>query len=171
MICDDLGTECADFVAANFEERQLALIHAKAGDGKKVSASAFHDVVAQAMKNLVYVTRNSEVPEGVGSWRRNAKWNKTSIPRLYRTPGGLPARERLWEKLKSDIIGSSNPGLHVILVTTGCCDSNELKEAAKDPAKRSPEVAQLLHLLDGLNGYARQLGVRLVIYDLPYQAN
>lgn len=50
LICTDLGTECADFVAANPEKRQLALIHAKAGTGTKISASAFHDIVAQAMK-------------------------------------------------------------------------------------------------------------------------
>jgi len=123
------------------------------------------------MKNLVYLTRNSEVPNGVGSWRRNAKWNRTSIPRLYRSPDGLPSRERLWSKLKSDIIDSSNPELYVVLVTTGCCDLEELKQAASDPNKRIPEIAQLLHLLDGLNGYARQLGVRLVVYDLPYQPN
>jgi hypothetical protein len=171
LICDDLGTECADFVAANFEKRQMALIHAKAGNGKKVSASAFHDVVAQAMKNLVYLTKNGEIPSGVGSWKPNAKWNKTSIPRLYRTPAGLPSCEHLWNKLKSDIIGSSNPELYVVLVTTGCCDLQELKQAAIAPNERTPEIAQLLHLLDGLNGYARQLGVRLVVYDLPYQTN
>jgi hypothetical protein len=169
LICDDLGTESADFVGANFKRHQLGLIHAKAGTGAKVSASAFHDVVAQAMKNLVYLTRNAEVPEGIGSWWRNAKWNSTHIPRLYRAPNNLPVREHLWNKLKSDIIGSSNPELFVILVTTGCCDRQELKNAVNDAGKRTPEMAQLLHLLDGLNGYARQLGVRLVIYDLPYQ--
>jgi superfamily II DNA or RNA helicase len=169
LICDDLGTECADFVGANFENHQLALIHAKAGSGDKISASAFHDVVAQSMKNLVYLTRNAEVPKGIGSWWRNGKWNNTSIPRLYRAPNGVPVREHLWNKLKSDIIGSSNPELFVILVTTGCCDPQELKDAVNDTRKRIPEMAQLLHLLDGLNGYARQLGVRLVIYDLPYQ--
>jgi len=171
LICADLGTECADFVAANLEKHQLALIHAKAGDGKKVSASAFHDVVAQAMKNLVYLTRNNEVPKGVGSWRQNAKWNKTGIPRLWRSPDGLPSGEHLWKKLKSDIIGSSDPELYVVLVTTGCCDSEELKQAARDPGKRTPEIAQLLHLLDGINGYARQLGVKLLVRDLPYQSS
>jgi hypothetical protein len=30
-------------------------------------------------------------------------------------------------------------------------------------------MAQLTHLLDGLNSYARQLGVRVLIYDLPYE--
>ena len=122
LICDDLGTESADFVAASFSKRQLALIHAKEGGGKKISASAFHDVVAQAMKNLVYLTRSSEVPDGVGSWWRAAKWNNTSVPRLYRAPNGIPVKVGLWNKIKSDIIGSSNPELYVVLVTTGCCD-------------------------------------------------
>lgn len=170
LICDDLvGTECADFVAANLDKLQLALIHAKASEGYKISASAFHEVVSQAMKNLVFLTRNGDVPDGVGSWWKNGKWNNTKIDRVCRKPVGLPSRERLWSKIKSEIIGSSNPGLYVILVTTGCCDLYELKRAVSDPSKRTPETAQLLHLLDGLNGYARQLGVRLVVYDLPYQ--
>ena len=169
LICDDLGTESADFVAASFSKRQLALIHAKEGGGKKISASAFHDVVAQAMKNLVYLTRSSEVPAGVGTWWRAAKWNKTSVPRLYRAPNGIPVKVALWKKIKSDIIGSSNPELYVVLVTTGCCDINALTEAVADPKKRTAEVGQLVHLLDGLSGYARQIGVRLAIYDLPYK--
>lgn len=168
LICDDLGTESADFVAANVEEHQLALIHAKVGDEKKISASAFHDVVAQAMKNLVYLTRNGDIPKGANSWRRDAKWNGTRIPRLYRAPVGAPVSVNLWNKLKADIIGSSNPELFVVLVTAGCCDLDELKKAVRVPAKRTPEVAQLLHLLDGLSGYARQLGVRLLVRDLPY---
>ena len=171
LICDDLGTECADFVAANFADKQLALVHAKAGDGKEISAAAFHDVVAQAMKNLVYLTRNADVPDGVNAWNRSDKWNKTGIPRVYRAPAGSPVNEKLWKKIKAEIIGSSNPQLFVVLVTTGCCDLSSLKLAVSDLKKRTPEVAQLLHLLDGLNGYARQLGVGLIVRDLPYQAN
>jgi hypothetical protein len=169
LICDDLGTEGADFIAANFTERQLAFTHAKAGDGKLISASAFHDVVAQAMKNLVYLTRNAAQPDGVNTWSRRDWWNKTRIPRLYRAPSSIPVKQRLWNKIKSDIIDASDPQLFVVLVTTGCCDVSKLKQAVSDASKRTPEVAQLLHLLDGLSGYARQLGVRLVIYDLPYK--
>jgi len=168
LICADLGTECADFIAANFGRRQLALIHAKAGSGSQISASAFHDVAAQAMKNLGYLTRNAEVPKGVTSWHREGLWNNTGVHRLYRAPVGMPFRRTLWNKLKSEILGDSNPELYVVLATTGCCDVRRLREAVRDPARRTPEIAQLLHLLDGLNGYARQLGVRLLIYDIPF---
>lgn len=170
LICDDIGTECADFVAAEIHPTdgvRLALLHAKSGKGSKISASDFHDVVAQAMKNLVYLTRTSEVPEGVGSWSKSDKWNKTKIGRLIRAPGGYPVKLKLWEKLQREIIGSSDPGLYVVLVTTGCCDPTELRKAITNPANRTPEVAQLFHLLDGLNGYARQLGVRLLVKNLP----
>jgi hypothetical protein len=170
LVCDDLGTECADFVAANFDDHQLALIHAKAGGGATISASAFHDVVSQAMKNLVYLSKNQEVPKGITSWRRDGKWNNTGTPRLWRIPSGVPSGQRLWEKLKTDIIDTSNPGLYVLLITTGCCNLQELTEAVRDRTKRTPEVAQLLHLLDGLNGYARQIGARLIVYDVPHRS-
>lgn len=169
LICDDLGTECADFLAANLENRELALIHAKAGEGVGISASAFHDVVAQAMKNLVYLTRNSEVPGGVQAWRKRAKWNETAVPRIVRAPDDAPEKAELWGKLKSKVIDSSDPNLFVVLVTTGCCNLEKLREATADINKRTPETAQLFHLLDGLNGYARQLGVRVLIRDIPYQ--
>jgi hypothetical protein len=133
-----------------------------------VSASAFHEIVAQATKNLVYLTRTAGVPKGVKNWARTSGWNGTKVPRLVRTREGLPDRARLWEKIKSEIICSSDPGLFVVLVTTGCCDLAELRRAALDPGKRTPETAQLFHLLDGLNGHSRQLGVRLPIRDLPY---
>lgn len=170
LICADLGTECADFVAADFGKRQLALIHAKAGSGAGVSASAFHDIVAQAMKNLVYFTRAADVPAGVNSWVAGRAWNSTGVHRLVKTPSGVPSRRKLWEKIRSDILEDSDPQLYVVLVTTGCCKYAELKEAIEVPSKRTPETAQLLHLLDGLNGYTRQLGVKLRIYDLPYVA-
>jgi hypothetical protein len=170
VICDDLGSECADFVLANFGQKELALVHAKAGAGAGISASAFHDVVAQAMKNLVYLTRAGDTPAGVGSWTAAARWNNTDIPRLYVAPVGCPTGADLWAKLRDEIITSANAKLHVVLATTGCCDLSQLKDAVADPTKRTAETAQLLHLLDGLIGYARQLGVRVTIFDVPFSS-
>lgn len=169
VICDDLGSECADFVLANFTDRQIALVHAKAGKGTSISASAFHDVIAQAMKNLVYLGRGSETPDGAKTWTRSSFWNKTKIPRLYQAPAKSQTGIALWRKLRSDIIERADGELHVVLVTTGCCDLKELQEAINDPSKRTAETAQLFHLFDGLVGYARQLGVRVTVLDIPYQ--
>lgn len=171
VICDDLGSECADFVVANFQEQAMALVHAKAGDGRGISASAFHEVVAQAMKNLVYLSRTADMPEGVNSWTHKSRWNKTGIPRIYKSPTGCPTGKKLWGMLRDKIINSANSQLHVVLATTGCCDLPTLQAAIHDVSKRTAETAQLLHLLDGLIGYARQLGVRVTILDVPYRAS
>lgn len=167
LICDDLNTECADFVAASFERHELALIHAKVGDVRTVSASSFHDVVAQAMKNLVYLTRARENPSGVSRWRRDSVWNKTGVRRLQRLPEDEVTAGALWSRIRQEIIESSEAKLYVVLVTAGCCNKDMLLDAVRDPTSRSSETAQLFHLLDGLHGYARQLGVNLRIYDLP----
>lgn len=168
LICDDMGTECADFFAASFDKKQLALIHAKVGSGTQVSAAAFHEVASQAMKNLTYLTRNAEVPQGATSWRKDRYWKKTQISRLLQSPPGRQTATSLWNELKSDIIYSSNAELFVVLATAGCCDIGTLAKIVADPSQRTPETAQLVHLLDGLNSYARQLGVKLLIYDLPF---
>jgi hypothetical protein len=91
------------------------------------------------------------------------------VPRILRAPPGLPARAALWNKVRSEILETSNPRLYVILVTTGCCKLSDLKQAIEVPTKRTSETAQLLHLLDGLNGYARQLGVQVRVVDLPFE--
>lgn len=168
LICDDLSSECGDFVAADLQGRKLALLHAKVGDGAKISASAFHEVVAQAIKNLAYLTPNAGTPKGVGSWKSAAVWNRTGVLKIFKAPAGIQQKEKLWKRLQADIVDMPDGELHVVLVTAGCCDRKSLKDAIDNPTLRTPETAQLFHLLEGLNGYARQLGVRLTIVDIPF---
>ncbi|MGG4580772.1 DEAD/DEAH box helicase [Alcaligenes sp. Me129] len=168
LICDDLSSECADFVAADLAGRKLALLHAKTGGGSSISASDFHEVVAQAIKNLVYLTPNAETPKGAKSWKSDVFWNKTGVPRILKTPTSVEKGTPLWKRLKADIIDAPDGELHVVLVTAGCCDKMRLKHAIDTPSARTSETAQLLHLLEGLNGYARQLGVRLTVVDIPF---
>ncbi len=46
LLCDDMGTEVADFVCASFTSHKIAFIHAKHGKGRRVSASALHIWIA-----------------------------------------------------------------------------------------------------------------------------
>lgn len=168
LICDDLNSECCDFLAADTEGRKLALLHAKTGEGSKISASSFHEVVAQAIKNLAYLSPNAETPKGAPSWKKGVLWNKTDVERIIKAPQNSLDGEKLWESLRSHIIQSVDGELHVVLVTTGCCNRKSLQEAIDDKKKRTHETAQLFHLLEGLNGYSRQLGVRLTVVDIPF---
>lgn len=168
LICDDLNSECGDFVAADTSRRRLALLHAKIGDGAKISASSFHEVVSQAIKNLAYLSQNAETPEGAPSWESGTFWNQTAVERVVKAPTGVKLGVDLWKRLNADIIQSADGELHVVLVTAGCCDRGSLQDAIDDRSKRTPETAQLFHLLEGLNGYSRQLGVRLTVVDIPF---
>ena len=168
IICDDLNSECCDFLVADTKGRKLALLHAKTGEGANISASSFHEVVAQAIKNLAYLSPNAETPKGAPSWKKGMLWNKTAIERIIKAPQNSPEGENLWESLRSNIIQSVDGELHVVLVTTGCCNRMRLQEAIDDKKKRTHETAQLFHLLEGLNGYSRQLGVRLTVVDIPF---
>ncbi|HFP6581194.1 TPA: hypothetical protein ACHJYD_001977 [Enterococcus faecalis] len=51
LICDDLGNEIADYISVK-ENETIDFYHAKSDHTKKLSASAFHIVVSQALKNL-----------------------------------------------------------------------------------------------------------------------
>lgn len=168
LVCADLGTECADFVAVNFDEKRLAFVHAKIGKGSKISASDFHDVVSQAMKNLVYFSPGSAVPEGVASWKSTERWNNCNIGRVRKNSVKTPEGEALWDRIKEEILGSANADLQVILATAGCCDRSVLEAAINKPSKRTAETGQLMHLLNGLNGTARALGAQVKVLNLPF---
>src|SRR5262249_3102502 len=52
LVCDDLGNELADFIVLRFSPPLVAFVHAKVDPhGGQLSASAFHDVCGQAVKN------------------------------------------------------------------------------------------------------------------------
>lgn len=79
-VCDDMDTEWADFIGVTPDS--ITLIHAKHDDSgdRHVSASKFHIVVSQALKNLQPVWDDVEV------WRgRSARWEEdymeSQIPR------------------------------------------------------------------------------------------
>ncbi|QAR45031.1 DEAD/DEAH box helicase [Kosakonia cowanii] len=168
IICDDLGAECADFIFVNFENKSLAFIHAKVGDASTISASAFHEITSQAMKNLTYISRSVEMPSGVGQWARTSKWNNTKIPRIYKSSGIKEEGSELWNKIRREIITSADAKVMIVLVTSGCCNIELLEKVVKKDEKREPQVAQLFFLIDGLIGYARQLGASVKIIDIPY---
>ncbi len=58
LVCDDGGTEWADFLEfENDPNPQLIFYHAKKGKATTLGASAFHELVAQALKHLGQATR------------------------------------------------------------------------------------------------------------------
>lgn len=88
LLCDDLGDEWADFIGWNTAANPatVSFYHAKHG-AVSLSASAFHDSVGQAIKNLGRMTLPAEAMQAkYRGWARNYSGPKirTSIARIIR---------------------------------------------------------------------------------------
>lgn len=57
IVCDDLGDEWADHITVNLANNIISFIHSKHG-ARSNSASKFHDVVGQGIKNIGNMTFN-----------------------------------------------------------------------------------------------------------------
>ena len=70
LVCDDLLKEAADFIAVQHDPPRIAVIHAKASKHPApLSASAFHEVCSQAIKNLGLLNPQSTIePPNRSRW-------------------------------------------------------------------------------------------------------
>lgn len=88
LLCDDLGDEWADFIGIRAATRpaMISFYHAKHG-GRSLSASAFHDSVGQAIKNLGRMALQvDDMPAKYALWEMNYRGGgvETAIPRIVR---------------------------------------------------------------------------------------
>lgn len=164
LLCDDMGTEVADFVCVNFIDRKIAFIHAKHGSGRIVSASALHDVVAQAQKNLSVMPRGGAKPAHLERWNRDAYWKGTKIHRWVRGSKSLPTNKALWKKIRNDILDHPEGKKEVWLVVGKALNKNSLIDQLEHSQKRDSVTGQLVHLLSCLQAACIQLGVVLKVF-------
>lgn len=164
VLCDDLGTESADFVCANFTNRKIAFIHAKDGEDHTVSASALHVIVAQAQKNLSLISRGGSVPKHIARWNRESKWGKTNIRRWRLGAKSLPTKIDLWKRIRSEILDHPDGKKEVWLVLGRTLDKAALLDQLQTPALRSAITGQVVHLLSLLQANCAQLGVVLRVF-------
>jgi superfamily II DNA or RNA helicase len=164
LFCDDLETEAADFVCADFARRKIAFIHAKQGSDHVVSASALHIVVAQALKNLSLISRGGSEPMHLNRWNRNSYWSGTQIRRWRAGRSSLPVGEHLWEKLRLEILDHPLAEREVWLVLGRTLQKDVLLEQLKKPELRDAVTGQTVHLLSSLHANCIQLGVHLRVF-------
>lgn len=98
FVCDDMGTERADFLALTQKngQRYIILIHAKAESKQRyLSATKISDVCMQAIKNLDFL--GPRISDHTRDWE--SKWKKGDgrLDRIRKSPNNLP------EDIKSDI--------------------------------------------------------------------
>ena len=98
IICDDLGNERADYIA--FDENRLGFFHAKYkqvdSDRGKKSASVLHDVVSQALKNLVFLDNiENIILDRVHQDKWSNKYITTQIDRIRKSANSDSIATRL----------------------------------------------------------------------------
>jgi len=164
MFCDDLGTEVADFVAANFAKHKIAFIHAKHGKKHKVSASSLHEAMSQAIKNLSVLSRTGAKPRHLSRWNRDSKWSRTRIHRWRRGSHSLPEREALWNRIRTEILDDPAAQREVWLVLGQTLEKASFLEQLKEVSKRTAVTGQVVHLLSSLLAHCTQVAVRLKIF-------
>ena len=168
VICDDLDEEWADIIAIDeaTSPPQLSFFHCK-HKPLGLSASALHDIVTQALKNLGPLGGGVDafLPKLGGIWTRT--YNKdnvaTAIARLRR---GTSADA---ERALRSVVAAVNTNRRVVLVVSFL--SKQALAAAVAAVRGGnttmPQIAQLLWILTSFVGTCRDVGVEPWIICRP----
>ncbi|WP_175304941.1 DEAD/DEAH box helicase [Arthrobacter globiformis] len=163
LLCADLGAEIADFIAV--QPDRIAFLHAKAGKGSKLSASALHEIVSQAVKNLLWLQPiNADVPQ-VGYWGQD--WTLTMkgsqhVAKRLRV-GRFSNGQEMWSHARS-VITNPNADREVWLVLGAAMSESALRAAVENP---TPQLIQIYSLLQTAWSAVSQVGGRLRVFCSP----
>lgn len=142
IVCDDMGHECADHIVLT--NNRISFIHSKGKGRTSLSASAFQEVVGQALKNIGNM-RYMNVADKVDRWRGKHFQNNTNISvcRL----GELDTFEEKYYK----ILMAPN-GIKEVCLAVDFVSKSELQDAFETlrdgrPLKQKHVVSQMIWFL------------------------
>lgn len=168
IVCDDLGVEWADFIAVNSKASppHISFFHCKHG-ALSLSASDFHIVVSQALKNLGVLSGSGNAISAKvrSTWSKNYKAEKirTRITRLRR---GTSTEA---EAHIADALLSINCNRRMVLVVS-FLSLKDLKSAIialRAGHATLPQIPQMLWLLMSFVSACRDAGVEPRIVSQP----
>jgi superfamily II DNA or RNA helicase len=164
LVCDDMQTECADFLAANSAGKRVMFIHAKA-KGSRLSASALQDVCGQATKNLGFLSPyNQSKPSNLSRW--NGKWKGGRIGIVdRRILLGTRDGENLWEQIQL-LLRDPSTSREVWILLGNTLSLSEFERSRTSP-NPSPETIQILFLLQSTWANVSSVGARLRVFCSP----
>jgi hypothetical protein len=150
LVCDDLGDEWADFIGVNVESapNSISFYHAKHG-APSLGASAFHDSVGQAIKNLGRMTLSSDaLAVKLEKWARNYANNnvQTGISRVVRSDA--PTVEERFEEA-----ASSPDTIRRVFIVTPSLSREALANAFESIRSGNPPSAHFVQLYWLLSSY------------------
>lgn len=166
VICDDMNDEWADHIAIDISGNipSVSFIHSKFTKKDSYGASAFHDVVAQALKNI---GRTQAIKEQYQK-KYDTDWNKnyesTNIPRVTGVSN--------WQELESalDIVFQNPNSIKKIVLATPFLSkaklSSELTKLQQNKQSK-PHYVQLIWLINTFISSCKELGIQAHILCKP----
>ncbi len=165
LVCDDMGTESADFIMADFNNRRVAFIHAKASSSRKpASASALQEVIGQATKNLNFLGMfNQTTPKNLPRW--DEPWNNRGSIVTKRIRLGPQNGTKAWQQIHS-IIRHPLADREVWLFM-GQTLSKSKFEKMLSQEKPGAEALQAAYLLFATLSNVASVGAKLRVFCYP----
>jgi superfamily II DNA or RNA helicase len=167
LVCDDMGTEAADFILGDTRSRRVVFIHAKATPSPHpTSASKLQEVIGQATKNINYLGMfNEQMPKNLPTkWNNPWKDGETGCtrPRILR---GFRTGVRTWVKLRSII---RHPlAEREVWLFMGQMLSRTAFEDALAQSDVGAEALQAAHLLYAALTNVASVGAKLRVFCYP----
>jgi len=162
LVCDDMGTEIADFIALDSARRRVIAIHAKAFPVRRpLSASALHEVSAQAVKNL-----GSFEPFFVGDPKNLANWGRPwvghsgKVSTRIRRGSGTP--KTIWGRIREALRDPQWTREIWLVIGQGPSRLSIQRECAQRRPK--PEVVQILYSLQSTWSAVQAVGNVLRVF-------
>lgn len=168
LMCDDLGDEWADFIGVSTASSpmMISFYHAKHGT-HSLSASAFHDSVGQAIKNLGRMALPYDMlPGKLASWDNRYRNNgiQTDIARLMR--GG--SRDDIASKMeKARVAPDVLRRVFIVTSSLSRAQVEQVFQAAASGTAPPPHFVQLYWLLMSYFAAAVEVGVRGYVVCRP----
>jgi hypothetical protein len=152
VVCDDMGTEAADFIIADSTKKKVVFIHAKGlSKGHRLyAASPLQEVCGQATKNLKYLARfGTEVPPNAEKWH-TSEWKAPKVQgtisrRIRKKPASVTTGLEAWKHIHA-IVRNPFAEIEVCLFLGRLLKKSKFEKqlSANHPATEAKQSAYLL---------------------------
>lgn len=153
LVCEDKSGEWADFILFDSQEGELTFFHAKASKNTTTRAGAFQEVVAQAIKNLGLITRDtSEYSEKLETEWLNGTW--LNAPRFRCSD---VSRDQAIEIIRSTV---QNPFLkRKVSIVVNFLSKEDFDQSFADFENLDQNQIRLIWLLTDFVSSCKELGI------------
>jgi hypothetical protein len=172
LVCDDLGTEFADFIAVDRRRAKIALIHAKQyASDPTLSASNFQVVHSQATKNLEFFNPTGSVaPDRGEKWSHLWKWSADApdnkgLRRIRNPKDGTSDGAALFYEIQ-ELIRKTSTQKEVWIVLGRGFSADALSNQLKLKERPPYHIVHLVYLLQSCNSNVSSVGARLKVFTV-----